>query len=193
MRAIGHGIDVNEFDVRRRSGAHDGVRALVLGRYSPAKGIETILRGGRSRSTDVEVELHGAALNELEQRHRGELERLGIPLGDAVPRAQVPELFARVGRPRQQHAGRRARQGRLRGSCRVPAGARLESRLRRAVRGLSARRSSASRPRASRSGCAGSRASTTRSAPRSAARCASASQRSHSVDTWADGILAAAS
>jgi glycosyltransferase involved in cell wall biosynthesis len=43
----------------------------------------------------AEVELHGVALNELERRHRGELERLGIPLGDAVPRARVPELFAR--------------------------------------------------------------------------------------------------
>jgi glycosyltransferase involved in cell wall biosynthesis len=93
VRAIGHGIDVSEFVCTER-GAHDGVRALVLGRYSPAKGIETILRAAREVD-GVDVELHGAALNELERRHREELARLGVPLGDAVPRADVSALFAR--------------------------------------------------------------------------------------------------
>ena len=93
VHAIGHGIDVNEFTCAERSG-RDGVHALVLGRYSPAKGIETILRAAE-QVDGVEVELHGAALNELERRHRGELQRLGHELGDAIPRAQVPELFGR--------------------------------------------------------------------------------------------------
>jgi glycosyltransferase involved in cell wall biosynthesis len=93
VRPIGHGIDVTEFACTER-GAHDGVRALVLGRYSPAKGIETILRAAR-QVDGVHVELHGAALNDLERRHREELARLGVPLGDAVPRAEVPALFAR--------------------------------------------------------------------------------------------------
>jgi glycosyltransferase involved in cell wall biosynthesis len=94
VRPIGHGIDVSEFACTDRN-AHDGVRALVLGRYSPAKGIDTILRAARELD-GVEVELHGAALNELERRHRAELAQLGVPLGDAVPRAQVPVLFARA-------------------------------------------------------------------------------------------------
>jgi glycosyltransferase involved in cell wall biosynthesis len=94
VRPIGHGIDVNEFPCANRSD-RSGVRALVLGRYSPAKGIETILRAVREVD-GVEVELHGAALNELERRHRGELEEFGFPLGDAVPRSEVPELFARA-------------------------------------------------------------------------------------------------
>jgi len=94
VRPIGHGIDVNEFDCADRS-RRAGVHALVLGRYSPAKGIETILRAAREVE-GVEVEVRGAALNGLEQRHRDELARLGVPLGDAVPRAQVPELFARA-------------------------------------------------------------------------------------------------
>jgi len=94
VRPIGHGIDVSEFACPDRN-AHDGVRALVLGRYSPAKGIDTILRAARELD-GVEVELHGAALNELERRHRAELAQLGVPLGDAVPRAQVPVLFARA-------------------------------------------------------------------------------------------------
>jgi glycosyltransferase involved in cell wall biosynthesis len=93
VRPIGHGIDVSEFDCSERS-AHDGVRALVLGRYSPAKGLETILRGVQ-QVDGIHVELHGAALNELERRHRDELERLGTPLGEAVPRAELPALFAR--------------------------------------------------------------------------------------------------
>jgi len=93
VRPIGHGIDVSEFDCSERS-AHDGVRALVLGRYSPAKGLETILRGVQ-QVDGIHVELHGAALNELERRHRDELARLGTPLGEAVPRAELPALFAR--------------------------------------------------------------------------------------------------
>jgi glycosyltransferase involved in cell wall biosynthesis len=94
VRPIGHGIDVNEFACVDR-GERTGVRALVLGRYSPAKGIDTILRAARTVD-GVNVELHGAALNELERKHRIELERLGFPLGEAVPRAGVPELFARA-------------------------------------------------------------------------------------------------
>jgi glycosyltransferase involved in cell wall biosynthesis len=94
VRPIGHGIDVNEFACTDRSG-HTGLRALVLGRYSPAKGIETIVHAV-DQVEGAELEIRGAALSELEQRHRADLERLGRPLGDAVPRSQVPELFARA-------------------------------------------------------------------------------------------------
>ncbi len=94
VRPIGHGIDVDEFVCTDRSG-RAGLRALVLGRYSPAKGIETILRAAR-QVDGIEVELRGTALNGLERRHREELSRLGFQLGDAVPRSQVPELFARA-------------------------------------------------------------------------------------------------
>jgi len=93
VRAIGHGIDVNEFDCVAPD-SHPRVRVLVLGRYSPAKGIETILRAAREVD-GVEVELHGAALNELERGHRERLAELGFPLGDAVRRAEVPRLFSR--------------------------------------------------------------------------------------------------
>jgi glycosyltransferase involved in cell wall biosynthesis len=94
VRPIGHGIDVDEFPCTDRP-AHDGLRVLVLGRYSPAKGIETILRAAQMVDV-VEVELHGAALNELERNHRQSLKRFGFDLGDAVPRSQVPDLFARA-------------------------------------------------------------------------------------------------
>jgi glycosyltransferase involved in cell wall biosynthesis len=98
VRPIGHGIDVDEFPCTRPVGG-DGLRLLVLGRYSPAKGIETILRGvelARRDGVDVSVELHGAALSPAETAYRRQLERLGFPLGEAVPRREVPELFART-------------------------------------------------------------------------------------------------
>jgi glycosyltransferase involved in cell wall biosynthesis len=92
VRGIGHGIDVNEFTCTAHDN-HGGVRALVLGRYSPAKGIDTILRAVQ-QVEGAEVELYGAALNALEQRHRRDLEQHGVPLGDAVPRTRLPQLFA---------------------------------------------------------------------------------------------------
>ena len=94
VRPIGHGIDVSEFTCADRSG-RSAVRALVLGRYSPAKGIETILRALKEVE-GVEVELHGAALSEQEVRHRRQLLQLGFPLGGVVPRSEVPALFGRV-------------------------------------------------------------------------------------------------
>jgi len=97
VRPIGHGIDVSEFPcVDAEPGPT--LRLLVLGRYSPAKGIPTILRAveqARADGLDVDVELHGTASNELERAHRRELERFAVPLGDAVPRTELPRLFAR--------------------------------------------------------------------------------------------------
>src|SRR6185436_11482297 len=82
-----------EFSCTERA-SNEKVRALVLGRYSPAKGLETNLRAARGVD-DIELEVHGAALNELEERHRDGLAGLGLPLGDAVLRAEVPALFSR--------------------------------------------------------------------------------------------------
>jgi glycosyltransferase involved in cell wall biosynthesis len=92
VRPIGHGIDVSEFSCTDRA-ERSGVRALVLGRYSPAKGLATIVRAVQ-QVDGVELDVRGAALSDLEQRHRRELERFGIPLRDAVPRAEVPRLLA---------------------------------------------------------------------------------------------------
>jgi glycosyltransferase involved in cell wall biosynthesis len=98
VRPIGHGIDVSEFPCVEPDPGPT-LRLLVLGRYSPAKGIPTILRGvhqARADGLDVDVELHGTASNELERAHRRELESsFGIPPGDPVPRAELPRLFSR--------------------------------------------------------------------------------------------------
>jgi glycosyltransferase involved in cell wall biosynthesis len=97
VRAIGHGIDVSEFPcVEPDPGPV--LRLLVLGRYSPAKGIPTILRAvelARAEDLEVDVELHGTASNEVERAHRRQLEAFGLPLGDAVPRSELPRLFSR--------------------------------------------------------------------------------------------------
>jgi glycosyltransferase involved in cell wall biosynthesis len=97
VRPIGHGIDVSEFACVEPDPGPT-LRLLVLGRYSPAKGIATILQAveqARASGLGVDVELHGTASNELERAHRRELESHGFPLGDAVPRSELPALFSR--------------------------------------------------------------------------------------------------
>jgi glycosyltransferase involved in cell wall biosynthesis len=97
VRPIGHGIDVSEFPCVEPDRGPT-LRLLVLGRYSPAKGIATILRAvaqARGEGLEVDVELHGTASNELELAHRRELEAHGFPLGDAVPRSELSALFSR--------------------------------------------------------------------------------------------------
>src|SRR4051794_7494111 len=56
VHAIGHGIEVGEFVCTDAPGPP--LRALVLGRYSPAKGLETILEA--ARRAKVSVEAHGS-------------------------------------------------------------------------------------------------------------------------------------
>jgi glycosyltransferase involved in cell wall biosynthesis len=99
VRAIGHGIDLGEFPcVEPRP---EGVlRVLALVRYSPAKGLETVLRA-LVQLDDARLVAHGPALTEYERTHRDELLRLAAELGvgrvhleDAVPRSQVSQLFA---------------------------------------------------------------------------------------------------
>ena len=103
VRAIGHGIDLDEFECRERR-AEPTLRVLALGRYSPAKGLDTVLRAVR-RALDarlaVRLEAHGPTLSELERAHLRELERLvtelrlddHASLRGPVERAQVPELL----------------------------------------------------------------------------------------------------
>jgi glycosyltransferase involved in cell wall biosynthesis len=92
VRGIGHGIDLGEFSC---SDVPDGeaLRVLVLGRYSPAKGLETILRGAALAGAHVEA--HGS--DETFEAYKRDLAR-SFPeaeLGGPVPRSEVPGLFAR--------------------------------------------------------------------------------------------------
>jgi glycosyltransferase involved in cell wall biosynthesis len=90
VHAIGHGIDVSEFPCRPQP-ANDPRRALALGRTSPAKGLEAIVEGARLAGVDLEI--RGPSETEEERAYRAQL---GVPVADAVPRSELPGVFART-------------------------------------------------------------------------------------------------
>jgi glycosyltransferase involved in cell wall biosynthesis len=101
LRAIGHGIDLDEFPCTPpREGP--GTRLLALGRYSTAKGLDVAVAAVPLAGSDVELHVHGPALSDEERLHRAELEQLvgelqldgRVTIGDPVPRAEIPELLA---------------------------------------------------------------------------------------------------
>jgi glycosyltransferase involved in cell wall biosynthesis len=101
LHAIGHGIDLADFPCTPpREGA--GTRLLALGRYSTAKGLDVVVAAAPLAGADVELHVHGPALNDEERAHRAELEQLvreleldgRVTIGDAVPRAEIPALLA---------------------------------------------------------------------------------------------------
>jgi glycosyltransferase involved in cell wall biosynthesis len=106
VRPIGHGIDLADFPCRAAGGSANGsLRLLALGRYSPAKGLDVVVRGVRraiDEGLDVRLTAHGSAGNELERGHREELAglveelRLGdrVRLEQPVRRSELPRLFA---------------------------------------------------------------------------------------------------
>jgi glycosyltransferase involved in cell wall biosynthesis len=91
VHAIGHGIDVAEFACTDMP--DPPLQALVLGRYSPAKGLETILRA--AQLAGVAVTAHGS--DETFESYKDELQRAfpEAELGGPVCRDAVPALFAR--------------------------------------------------------------------------------------------------
>jgi glycosyltransferase involved in cell wall biosynthesis len=106
VHGIGHGIDLAEFACRERAEVA-GFRAVALGRYSPAKGLDTVIRGVRlalDAGLDLRLEVIGPALNAAERGHRIGLERVvadldldaRVRLGHAVLRSEVPDVFARA-------------------------------------------------------------------------------------------------
>jgi len=100
VRAIGHGIDVAEFPCTAVTDG-EALRLLALGRYSRAKGLDVVLHA-LAQVPDARLDVHGPALSGDERAHREELERLvrklglgeRVTLADAVSRARVPELLA---------------------------------------------------------------------------------------------------
>ncbi len=93
---IGHGIDVDEF-VCTETPTGEQLRVLVLGRYSPAKGLETILRGAALAGAHVEARGSDATFEEYKRSLAGLARDLGVDaeLDGPVPRADVRVLFAR--------------------------------------------------------------------------------------------------
>ena len=101
VRAIGHGIDLAEFACGPgRDG--EGLRLIALGRYSPAKGLDVVLRAVAESDAGLTLDAYGPSLSAEERTHRNALERLVVDLGlservllgDAVSRTEIPALFA---------------------------------------------------------------------------------------------------
>ncbi len=95
--ATGHGIDVTAIPCTEHV---PGLRLVALGRYSPAKGLATVLRAV-AQVDAATLTVHGPTLTEEERLHRADLERLVRDLGigsrveldGPVPRSRVPAVL----------------------------------------------------------------------------------------------------
>lgn len=88
---IGHGIDMKAFSCVDRE-AGDRLRVLALGRTSPAKGLETIVRA--AELAGAELELRGPSLTGQERAEAARLRALGARIEGPVPHAEIPALLA---------------------------------------------------------------------------------------------------
>jgi glycosyltransferase involved in cell wall biosynthesis len=91
VAAIGHGIDTDRFACVQRD-PRAILRAVALGRTSPAKGLETIARA--AVAAGVELEVFGPSATAEEQAERERLLGLGVELHGPVPYSSVPELLS---------------------------------------------------------------------------------------------------
>jgi glycosyltransferase involved in cell wall biosynthesis len=90
VHGIGHGIDLREFACS--DPPPPPTRALVLGRYSPAKGLEVVLDA--ARRAGMHVTAHGSEA-EVEDYKRQLQQRFPeADLAGPLPRAEIPGLFA---------------------------------------------------------------------------------------------------
>jgi len=97
---IGHGIDMTQFPCQDHGDASPPLRAVALGRTSPAKGLEAIVRAVllvRERGIDVELEIRGPSETEEERRHLDDLQELAseaVRVEPPIPRTRLHETFA---------------------------------------------------------------------------------------------------
>ena len=87
---IGHGIDLELFPCTNRE-PHSPLRVVALGRTSPAKGYETIVRAARLAGVDLEIRGSSSTLEERAERDR--LIGLGARIEDPIPYGDVPALL----------------------------------------------------------------------------------------------------
>jgi glycosyltransferase involved in cell wall biosynthesis len=100
--AIGHGIDMAQFPCQDHGDAAPPLRALALGRTSPAKGLEGIAKAVlllRDRGIDVVLEIRGPSETQEEREHLAYVRGLAsdvIRVEPPVPRTRLPEIFAQT-------------------------------------------------------------------------------------------------
>lgn len=106
VRPIGQAVQVAAFPPTTPHGETGRLRAVALGRYSPAKGLPVIVEAvalARSAGAEISLTFHGTASSGMEQEHRASLERLvreigveeHVHLGGPLPHSELPALFAR--------------------------------------------------------------------------------------------------
>ena len=88
---IGHGIDMEKFPCSTREPA-ERLRVVALGRTSPSKGLETIVRA--TELAQAELELRGPSLTDEERREAGRLRALGVEIEPPLPHTEIPALLA---------------------------------------------------------------------------------------------------
>ena len=106
IRPIGHAIDTDAFSViapRARSES-EPLRLLAVGRTSPVKSYETMIRAvalARARGVDAQLRIVGPSITPLEQEHRTALlaliDDLGpgqVRLDEGVAPGEIPALLA---------------------------------------------------------------------------------------------------
>jgi len=103
VTALGQAIEVDGFRCAERP-ARSPLRLLAVGRYSPAKGLDVVLRGLRlalDRGLDARLDACGAASSAEEERHKAQLERLveelrlrdRVTLGGPVPHDTIADVY----------------------------------------------------------------------------------------------------
>jgi glycosyltransferase involved in cell wall biosynthesis len=99
VRAIGHGIDLGGLACEDRPD-RDPLTLLALGRTSPAKGLETVIKGV-ALVPGVRLVVRGPSVTDEERAHRAALEHLvrvldvddRVQIADPVPRHEVPAVL----------------------------------------------------------------------------------------------------
>lgn len=103
VRIIGQATNVRDFPYTPRQGRRDALQLLALGRTSPSKGLETIVRAVREVRTDLDVTLRivGPSLTLEEHMHRRSLGQLVeklemshfVRIDSAIPRSGVVDAL----------------------------------------------------------------------------------------------------
>jgi glycosyltransferase involved in cell wall biosynthesis len=106
VHGIGHGIDVDEFPCQPPNTPQlRPLRVLSLGRYSPPKRLHELIEGvrlARERGVDVRIDLHGttgaaefdAYKRQLEELVAGPEYRAWAAVGGAIPRTELLPVYA---------------------------------------------------------------------------------------------------
>jgi glycosyltransferase involved in cell wall biosynthesis len=107
VRAIGQGIDLRAFAMLPQRAPDGALRLLALGRTSPAKGFDVVIRAvglARKSGMNVKVRVVGPSTTVEERRHRIELQHLtesldldeSVSVETGVPPSQVTGLLAQA-------------------------------------------------------------------------------------------------